>query len=799
MHATSSASPNRSEIALTNSSWTIVLVDHRPDDRAETRRFLLRSGERPYQFIEADTEAIGLARYRAAIAELPIACIILEHAPPHVNGFELLAALSGSGGITECPVVFLCASVSRDDARALIRAGAQDCLGKSWTTAEGLAHAVELAVARWSMTRESPQNTEARARDGTTGERSTDDARRREQRLRLALRAGGTGVWTWDITNGHVEWSEECYAIAGLHSQDGSLSFEDFERLIHPEDRGAVLAAVQRALGGAEYCSEFRIVRGDDVVRHVTNLGLVERDATGAPLSMLGTITDVTEQRLAAIALRERERELRSITDNTPDILARFDRNLRHVFVNAAIEPVTGMPAHALLGKSNRDLGMPPALCDLWDERLAYVFETGLPVSYEFEIDVLPSKRFFAARLVPEHDASGAVAFVLCVSHDVTELKQVLSTLNQADRSKDMFLAMLAHELRNPLAPITTGLELLRLTNEHDAKLRTLAMMQRQVAHMVRLIDDLMDVSRIASGKVTIRRERMCLQDVASLAVETTRAVLARGQHEFVLELSPDSIWVDGDPTRLTQVIGNLLTNAAKYTPNAGRIRLSVHRDRTQALVVVEDSGLGIPPDMISRIFDMFTQVNQTLERAQGGLGIGLALVKHLVEMHGGSVHAHSEGAGRGSLFEVRLPLAEPVTVAMDLETGGSATSLAACRALVVDDDIDAAESLADMLVTYGSDVRVAFHGAEALRVAAEFRPQIVFLDIGMPQMNGYEAARRFREEPAFANVTLVALTGWVNEEHLQRSREAGFDYHHTKPLAATLLRELLTATASGG
>jgi signal transduction histidine kinase/ActR/RegA family two-component response regulator len=365
-----------------------------------------------------------------------------------------------------------------------------------------------------------------------------------------------------------------------------------------------------------------------------------------------------------------------------------------------------------------------------------------------------------------------------------------------ADRRKDEFLATLAHELRNPLAPIRTGLQALaRPGGEGAAGTVIRAIMERQLSQMVRLIDDLLDVSRISSGKVVLQRTRVDLRAIAELAIEASQPFIAAGQHDFRADLPDRPVWVDGDESRLSQVIINLLNNAAKYTAEGGRVRLSLSSDHERALVRVQDNGVGIPPEMLDEIFDMFTQVNRTLDRSQGGLGIGLSLVRRLTEMHGGEVTADSQGLGDGSTFTVRLPL-------MDAAQSPAASDEAAqceppqrprLRILVVDDIADVADVLKMLLDLEGFETLVAYSGQTALESAREFRPDVVICDIGLPEMDGHEIARRLRGDPKVASATLIALTGWGAEGELRRTRESGFDFHLVKPVDANALLDLLS------
>jgi signal transduction histidine kinase/ActR/RegA family two-component response regulator len=375
------------------------------------------------------------------------------------------------------------------------------------------------------------------------------------------------------------------------------------------------------------------------------------------------------------------------------------------------------------------------------------------------------------------------------VALDATERKN-------ADRRKDEFLATLAHELRNPLAPIRTGLQALaRPGGEGAAGTVIRAIMERQLSQMVRLIDDLLEVSRISSGKVVLQRTRVDLRAIAGLAIEASQPFIAAGQHEFTAELPVGPVWVDGDASRLSQVMINLLNNAAKYTAEGGRLRLSLSSDETHAIVRVQDNGVGIPPEMLNEVFDMFAQVNRTLDRSQGGLGIGLSLVRRLTEMHGGNVTAESEGHGHGSTFTVRIPLMAMVELPAESKEAvePEQSKRPGLRVLVVDDIPDIADVLKMLLDLEGFETRVAYSGAVALESAREFRPDVVICDIGLPEMDGHEIARRLRRDPDIAPATLIAMTGWGAEGEVRRTRESGFDFHLVKPVDANALLELLS------
>ena len=396
----------------------------------------------------------------------------------------------------------------------------------------------------------------------------------------------------------------------------------------------------------------------------------------------------------------------------------------------------------------------------------------------------------------PIRDSDDRIVGASKVARDITPRKRAEVALRDADRRKDEFLAILAHELRNPLAPIRNSLHILRLLSEQDADAKQLTeLMERQVNQMVRLIDDLLEVSRITSGKIELRKEAIEIASLVRTAVETSRPLIEAAGHQLVVALPPEPLTLHGDPVRLAQVFANLLNNAAKYTQAGGRIWFTIRREGASATVSVRDTGVGIPSDMLPRVFDLFRQIDRHAGQAQGGLGIGLTLVKSLVELHGGTVNAYSEGNGRGSEFVVHLPLAaEPAYAGSRKSATSSTLALAPKRVLVVDDNRDAAESLGMLLTMLGATVHVSYSGEDALKALATHKPSVVLLDIGMPEMDGYEVARRIRELPDFREITLIALTGWGQEKDRRRSRRAGFDFHLTKPANVDALETLLVS-----
>jgi signal transduction histidine kinase len=389
-------------------------------------------------------------------------------------------------------------------------------------------------------------------------------------------------------------------------------------------------------------------------------------------------------------------------------------------------------------------------------------------------------------QLAPLRDGDGRITHLIPSAMDITARRQAEAALREADRRKDEFLATLAHELRNPLAPIRTGLDL--LLRGHDDP-RVLAMMNRQLTHLVHLVNDLMDVSRISRGKITLHKEHLDLAEVIRSALEMSEADVSRGERRLSLSLPPEPLPVEGDRVRLVQVFANLLHNAAKFTGEDGRIWVQAERRAEQVQVRVGDDGIGIAPDSLAQVFEPFSQVQNG---RSGGLGIGLSLVRALVEMHAGTVAAQSEGPGRGAELCVSLPLSAGTAAPAGAGAAAAPAVAPGRRVLVVDDNRDIAESLRDLLTLLNADVRVAYDGAEAIRICREWLPTHVLMDLGMPGMDGYETARRLRADHPERSFRLVAISGWGQDEHRQRAQAAGFDRHLVKPVGLDEIKSVL-------
>ena len=406
----------------------------------------------------------------------------------------------------------------------------------------------------------------------------------------------------------------------------------------------------------------------------------------------------------------------------------------------------------------------------------------------------------FFGNLQPHADGDplriiGTVADVTATKEREEELRRLAANLSEADRRKTEFLAVLAHELRNPLAPIRHGLQLMRTQAEnHDTVTQVHDMLDRQVNQMVRLVNDLLDIARITNGKVELCRQHAKIGDLIKVAVETSLPLITASRHQLNIGVVDEAILVFVDPERISQVISNLLNNAAKYTPAGGVITLNVSHDETHVSISVSDNGIGIAPQSIDSVFDLFRQVGQDFERSQGGLGIGLSLVRQLVELHGGTASATSSGEGCGSMFTVRLALIQPPDIPVLVSPNAQKDiEHSRLKIMIADDNVDAAEILSLLLQVSGHVTSVVHNGQSALNEARLFAPDVVFLDIGMPGMNGYEVAKALRKDPDLTDVALVALTGWGGEQDRAQSREAGFDRHLIKPVDMSVIETLLT------
>jgi PAS domain S-box-containing protein len=548
-----------------------------------------------------------------------------------------------------------------------------------------------------------------------------------------------------------------------------------------------------RALAGEVVTYDQDLPYRDGGPRSVYVSYVPDRDEQGRVRGLVAMVSDISSRKAAERATREAREELQLVVDTMPIYLARCSTERRFLLVNKAYAARLGRTPDQLLGKTIREVLGDAAYASI--APYIDVVLTGKPVNFETDVPYEGiGRRYMHVQYAPTFDAAGETDGWVAVTSDITRRRQLEEELKGASRRKDEFLAMLAHELRNPLAPVLNAVELMRRGGASDPTV-TAEVIARQVHHMKHLLDDLLDVARVSQGKIQLRKEPLDLGSVLAQAVEISRPLIDAKRQRLATAIAERALPVEGDPTRLTQIFANLLNNAAKYTDEGGQIRLEASAEGGLALVRVRDDGVGMSPELIAHAFDLFTQADRSLDRAQGGLGIGLTMVKSLVQMHGGSVEASSEGQGRGSEFIVKLPLSSAWREA-PVAAPASAEAIRALRALVVDDNVDAAESLSLVLEMFGHEVTMAHDGPSALEMALATRPDLVLLDIGLPGMDGYEVAERLRQS-GLERTVLVALTGYGREEDMARSREAGFDHHLVKPVDVATLQKVLARVPS--
>ena len=574
---------------------------------------------------------------------------------------------------------------------------------------------------------------------------------------------------------------------------------------IHPEDRERVRQQVNHALRtGERYESEYRVLQRDGTVKWIVARGQVEFDQDNRPKRFPGVIMDVTDSKRAKEQLarlteeaQRRKRLYETILANTPDFAYVIGKDKRFVYANEPLLKMWGKPWDEAIGRTFLEIGYEKWHADMHESEVMKVIATKRSHRGEVPFNGTHGRRIYDYIFVPIIGEDGEVEAVAGTTRDVTERKQSELALAEADKKKDDFLALLAHELRNPLAPIRSGLQVMRLANGDAEVINTAReMMDRQLSHMVRLVDDLLDVSRITQNKMELRLTRIKLSSAIESAVEASESFVNQYGHQLTLDLPEQDIVLNADLTRLAQILLNLLTNACKYTPPGGQIVLRALLEDHFVVISVQDNGLGIPQSALPCIFDMFSQVDRSTERASGGLGIGLALVKGLVEKHGGTVSAESE-EGRGSMFTVRLPVAEPLQKPADLRKNILEEASGSCRVLVVDDNRDGAATLALMLKLLGYEVSVAHDAAQAIASAEQWRPEVILMDIGLPHMNGLDATREILKTAWGCQMSIVALTGWGQESDREQSKQAGCKGHLVKPVDLTLLRQTLKAVTT--
>ncbi len=643
------------------------------------------------------------------------------------------------------------------------------------------------------------------ARDITARRQSEQALRESEQRLRLALAAGQMGTWEWSLETNKVVWSPSLEAIHGLQPGSFAGTFEAYAEDIHPDDRDKVRNSITRALeSGSDHHLEYRIIWPDGSLHWVEARGKVFRNDAAVPVRMTGVCIDVTDRKQAEEALRESEARFRTLADSSPVL----------IWVN-------GLEGCEFVNRAYLDfLGVKPTDVRRYDWA-QFVHPDNREEYLNSYLEAFSRREFFTGQFrfrradgeyrwmktvgVPRFSGTGQFQGYTGSTVDITDIKEAEvalreseEALREADRRKDDFLAMLGHELRNPLAAISSGAALLGTDPVPDRRAWIEQMITRQTRQLQRLVDDLLDVSRISHGKIDLRKETVSLQKLLQTAVAAVEDLMTQQHHRFSLSVPSEEIFLEADPARLEQMLVNLLANAAKYTPEGGSVWLSAERTGHEVIIRCRDTGIGLSPKDLDEIFEPFVQLGA--ERPSGvGLGIGLSLVKRLSEMHGGSVAASSAGPGKGSEFTLRLPVlaADAPAASLAVETPSPpAPAKESRRILLVDDNQDLADSVALLLRDAGHEVLIAHDGEAAIAMASQQPLDIVLLDIGLPDMNGCAVAERLRRDPNLKDTTIVAISGYGS----QTGEKAGaaFDAHLVKPVAPEMLMEILEERAPG-
>jgi PAS domain S-box-containing protein len=560
----------------------------------------------------------------------------------------------------------------------------------------------------------------------------------------------------------------------------------------------------RRALAGEVIAKdEDRFDRADGTVQWLNWEVRPWHKACGEVGGIVISLEEISERKRAEEALRKSEERFRAIFENAGSGIAIASCDGRVREINPAFCKILGYTREELVGVVAFDFVHPDDRAKIFQEFQQLRMGEVSALEFEHRYVRKDGEAIWVRKSASlMRDDAGRLEDILALVTDITERRRMEQVLRDADRRKDEFVATLAHELRNPLAPIRNAVYILQRSDSDDPAGRTQArslfpMMERQVDHLVRLVDDLLEVSRITSGKIELQKERCDLNAVLRHAVDTSQPNIQRGGHRLTVELPSSPLPLDADPVRLAQVFANLLNNAAKYTEDGGHIWLKAECSGAQVIISVRDNGIGILPEMLPRVFDLFSQSDHGSRRSQGGLGLGLALVRGLVQMHGGRVEVRSEGRDRGSEFMVSLPIGAAGASETNRTSGERAAPHPSHRVLVVDDDRAVADSFAMLLERLGMNVCIAYNGEAALSHVSTFKPHFAFIDIGMPGMDGYETARRIRMLPEGKHLFLAALSGWGQEEDRRRSVEAGFDRHFVKPIKIDVLEELLASTQS--
>ena len=789
----------------------ILLVDEQPANLAVLEVVLAELDE---VLVSVTSGALALRR----VLDDEFAVVLMAVHMPTLSGLATAELLRGHPRSRTLPIIFLAANYGDDfQVEQAYALGAVDYLIKPINPVI-LRAKVAVFIDLHRKTAEIARHTQAR---------HLAALRTRDERIRLILDNTRDYAFIGTDPDGIVtEWEGGAETITGwwadsARGQSGAMIFTLEDRAAgRPQEEMRKARETGRAedrrwhirRDGTRFFADGVMVPLRDEQDQLRGYAKIFRDATAERLA--AEQLEQSEAQLGESRQRSRRAEenllrLAAVAEQSSDFIGIASPNARQTYLNPAGRALAGMAPQADIGA----FGVTDFFAAESREavhRIVLPAITGPAGKWEGELRMQQLGggvtfpvyyKGFAVR-----DAEGAIVAMATITRDITEQKQaedelrrIAADLSEADRRKTEFLATLAHELRNPLAPIRSGLDLMRMSSgDPAASARIHAMMDRQLGHLVHLVNDLLDAARITRGKIELKREAADLAAVAAMALETSTGMIDASGHVLHADLPQGALPVEVDVTRMVQVVSNLLNNAAKYTPPGGRITLTAGRDDGHAVLSVTDTGVGIPPESMDTLFDMFTQVGGNMARSQGGLGIGLSLVQRLVALHGGTVSAASAGRGAGSTFVVRIPLRtrEPSTAAPRMPMAVRNTAL---RILVVDDNVDAAESLAALLGIMGHSAQVACDGPAGLALARTFDPQLAFLDIGLPGMSGHELARTMRATPGMDRLMLVALTGWGTREDVEQSHAAGFNIHLTKPVDIGALDTVFAAMSKGG
>ncbi len=721
-----------------------------------TSRRLARSEERFRTLVEASSSVVWTTDPHGAAVDENLSWELFTGRPQrHYRGYRWLAAVHPR---------------DRESLREAWREGARD--RACWTArARVLARNNRY---RDMIVRGVPLFDESGAvREWMGSCADVTDLMRAEARLRRFAESNLIGV-AFARDDGRIEQANDEYLrICGVPVP------AEREAGVAPALDPARLAAARASGAAARYETLFTHPDGSTVPALV---GIAPADTEGS--QFIAFVLDLSEQKRAESALRRQQEDFRMLADNISQHAWTISPAGEFLWFNQRWFEFTGLDPRTPPDQQWQQAASHPAHRDRIASGLRHALARGEPWE-----DVIPLRgadgafHWFLSRALPIRQ-DGEVVRWFGTSTDIDERLRMERELSEGNRRRDEFIATMAHELRNPLAPIQAGVEIMKLSSSLPPQLiRTRAIMDRQLGHLVRLLDDLLDVSRLSAGRIELRKETVALKAVVDSALEVSRLRIESGRHELEVRLPPEPLLVEGDLVRLSQVVSNLVDNAAKYTPDGGRVRLTLARDGGDALIEVSDNGIGIDPATLPHVFDLFSRKPGPAARQQGGIGIGLSIARQLVHLHGGNLTASSRGLGQGSTFTVRLPLAQAAMASAGAPARGAPAGKVARRVLILDDNVDAAQTLGALLELGGHEIELAHTGREAIERAPRFLPDVAFLDIGLPDMTGYDVARALRQAPSLERTRLVALTGWGAPQDRAHSREAGFDVHLTKPV----------------